>query len=156
LPAVVPPPPPAANRGSSPDFSAPRGAEALRRASSSMPAVVPPRGSFPSISAMAGVGGDRGSSPKDTPVADTIPDPRTRAERFSGPPLAPGRISASGPIAYIPGDVIGGKYRLVRVIGQGGMGKVWIARNLALDADVALKLIRRDRATEEAAARLLT
>ncbi|TKD03583.1 serine/threonine protein kinase [Polyangium fumosum] len=52
--------------------------------------------------------------------------------------------------------MIGGKYQLQRVLGQGGMGAVWVARNLSLDADIALKLIRRDRATEEASARLLT
>lgn len=57
---------------------------------------------------------------------------------------------------YAPGTVVAGKYRLERVLGQGGMGAVWVVRNLSLDADFALKLIRRDRATEEAAARLLT
>lgn len=59
-------------------------------------------------------------------------------------------------IIYAPGTVIGDKYRLERVLGQGGMGAVWVVRNINLDADFALKLIRRDRATEEAAARLLT
>lgn len=59
-------------------------------------------------------------------------------------------------IIYAPGTVIGDKYRLERVLGQGGMGAVWVVRNISLDADFALKLIRRDRATEEAAARLLT
>ncbi len=57
---------------------------------------------------------------------------------------------------YASGTVIAGKYRLERVLGQGGMGAVWVVKNLSLDADFALKLIRRDRATEEAAARLLT
>ncbi len=57
---------------------------------------------------------------------------------------------------YVAGTVIAGKYRLERVLGQGGMGAVWVVRNINLDADFALKLIRRDRATEEAAARLLT
>jgi len=57
---------------------------------------------------------------------------------------------------YAPGTVIAGKYRLERVLGQGGMGAVWVVRNINLEADFALKLIRRDRATEEAAARLLT
>ncbi|MDC3962777.1 serine/threonine protein kinase [Polyangium jinanense] len=85
-------------------------------------------------------------------------------QRRSSPGLGPQGDSAfvdpersgSTPIAYAPGDLIGGKYQLQRVLGQGGMGAVWVARNLSLDADVALKLIRRDRATEEAAARLLT
>jgi len=57
--------------------------------------------------------------------------------------------------AYAPGEVIAGKYRLTRVIGHGGMGSVWLAHNLPLDMDVAIKLIRRDRTAPEAHGRLL-
>jgi eukaryotic-like serine/threonine-protein kinase len=66
--------------------------------------------------------------------------------------------SASGkepPLRYIPGGVIGSKYRLERVLGEGGMGAVWLARNMALDVDVAIKLIRRELAAKESADRLL-
>ncbi|MGK3994827.1 serine/threonine-protein kinase [Sorangium sp. So ce1024] len=56
---------------------------------------------------------------------------------------------------YAPGDVLAGRYRLMELIGEGSMGAVWKARNLALNLDVALKLIRRDCAVPEAAARLL-
>ncbi len=45
---------------------------------------------------------------------------------------------------YSPGEVVAGKYRLKRLIGEGGMGAVWEARNLALEIDVAVKLIRAD------------
>ena len=38
------------------------------------------------------------------------------------------------------GDLLGGKYRLARRIGIGGMGEVWVARNRATRADVAVKL----------------
>jgi hypothetical protein len=62
---------------------------------------------------------------------------------------------APAPAVYVPGDVIDGKYRLTRIIGRGGMGAVWLAHNLPLDMDVAVKLIRRDRTAPEAAGRLL-
>jgi len=45
---------------------------------------------------------------------------------------------------YASGDVIAGKYRLGRVLGQGGQGSVWLADNLALDAPVAMKIVARD------------
>src|SRR5580692_6500343 len=56
---------------------------------------------------------------------------------------------------YLAGDIIAQKYRLTRVLGEGGMGAVWLARNLKLDVDVAIKLIRRELATAEASRRLL-
>jgi serine/threonine-protein kinase len=44
-------------------------------------------------------------------------------------------------ISYRHGDIVGGKYRLERVLGEGGMGTAWAARNTALDSLVAVKLI---------------
>ena len=45
---------------------------------------------------------------------------------------------------YVSGDVIAGKYRLERLLGQGAQGSVWLAENLALDAPVAIKIVARD------------
>jgi serine/threonine-protein kinase len=56
---------------------------------------------------------------------------------------------------YLSGDIIAQKYRLTRLLGEGGMGAVWLARNIKLDVDVAIKLIRHELATEETSARLL-
>jgi eukaryotic-like serine/threonine-protein kinase len=43
-----------------------------------------------------------------------------------------------------PGSVIGGKYRIDRLLGKGGMGVVVAATQLALDRTVAIKLVRSD------------
>jgi serine/threonine-protein kinase len=52
--------------------------------------------------------------------------------------------------------VIGGKYGLLRLLGEGGMGSVWVAENMALKANVALKLIRADVAEASANERFLS
>jgi serine/threonine-protein kinase len=43
-----------------------------------------------------------------------------------------------------PAETIGGKYRLVRVLGEGGMGIVYEAMHLRLDQPVAIKFLRPD------------
>lgn len=49
---------------------------------------------------------------------------------------------AKGPHAEIkPGDVLGGKYRIERIIGQGGMGIVAAARHAELHQRVAIKVL---------------
>jgi serine/threonine-protein kinase len=55
---------------------------------------------------------------------------------------------------YSAGDLLGGRYRLISPIGEGGMGTVWRAQGLSLGRDVAVKLIRSDRESAEAVARL--
>ena len=47
-----------------------------------------------------------------------------------------------------PGTVLGGRYRLLKRIGQGGMGAVYEATDLDLDRTVALKVIKPEFAGE--------
>jgi hypothetical protein len=50
-----------------------------------------------------------------------------------------------------PGDLISGKYRLLRLLGSGGMGSVWAARNELTDRDFAMKfLLQRLASNNEA------
>jgi serine/threonine-protein kinase len=55
-----------------------------------------------------------------------------------------------------PEFVLAAKYRLIRQLGQGGMGSVWLAEHLSLRSPVAIKLIEPSIATNpEALARFL-
>ncbi len=49
------------------------------------------------------------------------------------------------PASVRPGDVIAGKYRVERVIGEGGMGVVVAARHLVLGERAAIKLLGAER-----------
>ncbi len=50
------------------------------------------------------------------------------------------------PVAALPllgvGDLVGGRYRVQRFLGQGAVGEVFAARDLELAADVALKVLK--------------
>ena len=58
-------------------------------------------------------------------------------------PSSPGPTSSSGPNLYAPGDVISERYELLRPLGQGGIGQVWLAKSQTLQNEVALKLFMR-------------
>jgi serine/threonine-protein kinase len=64
----------------------------------------------------------------------------------------PERCEAS---RYLAGEVIADKYRLLQPLAEGGMGALWVAQNVALEVQVAIKLIRADVASASASDRLL-
>jgi tetratricopeptide (TPR) repeat protein len=68
----------------------------------------------------------------------------TRLERVLGSSV---RVSVEPLVPSLAPGLAVGEFTLVRRIGVGGMGVVWLARQRALDRDVALKFVRPDRET---------
>ncbi|MGC1614944.1 MAG: protein kinase [Candidatus Acidiferrum sp.] len=61
-------------------------------------------------------------------------------------PAADGITSSTPLIQLSPGSSIGGRYEIVRLLGQGGMGAVYQAHDRELERQVAIKVIRADMA----------
>jgi len=61
-------------------------------------------------------------------------------------------FAATAPIpGVLPGLVIAGKYRLERMLGEGGMGAVWAATHIGLGQQVAVKVISPNHVRSEEA-----
>src|SRR5499427_5544875 len=59
-------------------------------------------------------------------------------------------FSTSSSVAWAPGAIIAGRYRLVSLLGRGGMGEVYRADDLTLDQPVALKFLPQGVAADDA------
>ena len=64
-------------------------------------------------------------------------------------------VNALEPLSLPPSDKQNGDLELLEVIGQGGMGIVWLARQLSLKRKVAAKSLREDKKTPKAQRSLL-
>ncbi len=54
---------------------------------------------------------------------------------------------------FEPGDIVGGSYEVLAVLGRGGMGAVYRAKHVSMPAEYALKVLIRDRPTEHSVIR---
>jgi len=89
-----------------------------------------------------------------TLAPQTPAEPRPPAVRLTRTARADWQPAEADP-PLAAGAVIDGRYRVVTVIGEGGMGRVYEVEHLFLRRRLAIKLVRRDAGTGEAAARLL-
>ncbi len=76
-----------------------------------------------------------------TPLDGISPTPRSPA-----PVRRTVRPQVTAPVLQA-GDVLGGRYEILQLLGEGGMGAVYKARDRELDRPVALKLIRPELAS---------
>jgi serine/threonine protein kinase/tetratricopeptide (TPR) repeat protein len=81
----------------------------------------------------------------DATMADVIP----RLKQPAAPRRQPSRLAVSTPLLE-PGDVLGNRYEILQLLGEGGMGAVYKAKDRELDRPVALKLIRPELASSPA------
>jgi serine/threonine protein kinase/tetratricopeptide (TPR) repeat protein len=92
-----------------------------------------------------------GMTVPSTPKSDSS-DAKTRVQPVgSGSASAPHPIfSAIGATIFHEGDILGGRYEIQRLLGMGGMGAVYKARDMEVERVVGLKVIRPDLAGDPA------
>ena len=84
--------------------------------------------------------GDRSRTVPEAPVSAAVAPEHL-------PPPKPAQSAQNAAASYLAaGTVIDGKYAIVRLLGQGGMGVVYLARDIHTGMDVVLKSVRSELA----------
>src|SRR5262250_1872864 len=76
---------------------------------------------------------------KACPACNTRYDDQTTFCVKDGSPVVPDVLTPQAPMI---GQLIGDRYRILRKIGEGGMGEVYVAEHIHIEKKVALKLLR--------------
>jgi len=92
-----------------------------------------------------------GTALPTTPKSDPSDAPTMAGNRgpSSGSPSHP-IFSAIGATIFHEGDILGGRYEIQKLLGMGGMGAVYKARDMEVERVVGLKVIRPDLAGDPA------
>ena len=90
------------------------------------------------------------SKPPDDPRAEAAPPSEWTKSGLRETPLNSGRSSqpAAEGGGFTPGTMLAGRYRVVALLGRGGMGEVYRAEDTKLGQAVALKFVRGDLSPE--------
>ncbi|MFL6302231.1 MAG: protein kinase domain-containing protein [Candidatus Sulfotelmatobacter sp.] len=89
-----------------------------------------------------------GGSEAPTMLEGALP-PMAPVTRQNPPPTAvtPGSPPAPGVLLLQPGILLGNRYQIIHMLGEGGMGAVYKAKDIELDRVIALKVIRPELAS---------
>ena len=63
-----------------------------------------------------------------------------------GGPAPPSAMQSNPPVDPLVGQTVAGRYKVIKLLGEGGMGQVYLAEHFAIEKRVALKVLRSEYA----------